>query len=113
MLLNFTLILKNNTSNEVKVYNNLSGKMTLTKVSFDKIIIDEPDGEYEYLLFLNYRDDVDYIFYSKLLDSVVKIKNTYIPIKNLRPLIGMLKIVNNKIENSIYEDSYNLFFYNN
>ena len=113
MLLKFTLILKNNTSNEVTIYDNLHGEMTLSKVTFDNIIIDSEDGEYTYLLFLNYRDDVEYIFYNNIIDSVVKIKNNYIPIKNLRPMIGILKIDNNKIENSVYENQYNLFFYNN
>lgn len=111
MLLKFTLILKNNTSNEVSIYNNLYGEMSYTQINFEDVFFDSEDGEYTYLLFLNYRKDVDYNLKSDIAESDVVIGDNIFPIKMLNPIIGLLKIENNKIKNNIYNNEYNLFFY--
>lgn len=120
MELNFTLILKNNTSNIVTITDNLVGDVTFSSIIFKNVEFDLPNGEYEYLLFINYRTDVKYNFDTNLIDSTVIVENKEIPIKLLRPLIGLLKIEGEKVENIEYnptinninyKQNYNIYFY--
>lgn len=119
MELKFTLILKNNTSNEVTI-NNLIGDVTINSIIFKDVEFDLPSGEYEYLLFLNYRANVQFNFETDLINSTVIVDNKEIPIRLLRPMIGLLKIEGGKVENIEYnpqieeinyKQNYNVYFY--
>lgn len=119
MELKFTLILKNNTSNEVTI-NNLIGDVTINSIIFKDVEFDLPSGEYEYLLFLNYRTNVQFNFETDLINSTVIVDNKEIPIRLLRPMIGLLKIDGGKVENIEYnpqieeinyKQNYNVYFY--
>lgn len=119
MELKFTLILKNNTSNEVTI-NNLIGDVTINSIIFKDVEFDLSSGEYEYLLFLNYRTDVQFNFGTDLINSTVIVENKEIPIKLLRPMIGLMKIEGEKVENIEYnptinninyKQNYNIYFY--
>lgn len=119
MELQFTFIAKNNTSNEVTI-NNIIGDVTINSIIFKNIEFDLPSGEYEYLLFLNYRTDVEFNFETDLINSTVTIENNEIPIKLLRPMIGLMRIEGEKAENIEYnptinninyKQNYNIYFY--
>ena len=120
MELKFTLILKNNTSNEVTIFNNLIGDVTINSIIFKDVEFDLPSGEYEYLLFLNYKTGVQFNFETDLINSTVIIENNEIPIKLLRPMIGLMRIKGEKVENIEYNptinninynQNYNIYFY--
>lgn len=122
MLLKFTIILKNNSSNQITVLDNLLGNVTNDSIIFNDIELDLLSGEYTALLFLNYRSDVTYNFNIELIKTEVVVNNDVIPIRLLRPIIQLLKVEGEDIKNITYNpqikdinytQNYNVYFYKN
>lgn len=122
MLLKFTIILKNNSSNQITVLDNLLGNVTNDSIIFNDIELNLLSGEYTALLFLNYRSDVTYNFNIELMKTEVVVNNDVIPIRLLRPIIQLLKVEGEDIKNITYNpqikdinytQNYNVYFYKN
>ena len=62
-----------------------------------------PDGEYNYAIIGNMRDDVKYEFQNDLLESLVKTQDGNILLKNLRPFTGLLKVKGDNGKMMFYE----------
>lgn len=88
----YTLILRNNATNEVNVISgltNISEKRLYLQFDTD---IDAPDGEYTYAVFPCDRNDVIYDFKANILDSVLSVDDTDFELRDLNPRYGLLRI---------------------
>ena len=89
----YTLILRNNATNEVSVYDGLQnvGNARLY-LEFQDVELDVPDGEYTYAAFDNDRDDITYDFKSNILDSVIHTDDGDVELRDINPRVGLMRI---------------------
>lgn len=88
----FSLIIQNNASKEIKVYDRLTDRsIDKLYLSFNVDLATE-DGEYTYWLIRNDRDDVEYEFSPTPLESILHTGNGDVKLKDLEPLTGLLRV---------------------
>lgn len=122
MKMNFDIIFVNNASKKVKILQkqeNVSEDKDY--LSFVNVELDLPDGEYTYAAIYNSRDDVRYNVKNDLLETIVMTDEGNIPLKVLRPLMGLLMVKNEEKktlfynptrENGVYTQNLTIFYYN-
>lgn len=122
MKMNFDIIFVNNASKKVKILQkqeNVSEDKDY--LSFENVELDLPDGEYTYAAIYNSRDDVRYNVKNDLLETIVMTDEGNVPLKVLRPLMGLLMVKNeekktlfyNPIrDNGVYTQNLTIFYYN-
>lgn len=122
MKMNFDIIFVNNASKKVKI---LQKQENVSKdkdyLCFENVELDLPDGEYTYAAIYNARDDVRYDVKNDLLETVVMTDEGNVPLKVLRPLMGLLMVKNEnkktlfynpKREDGVYAQNLTIFYYN-
>lgn len=122
MMMNFDIIFVNNASKKVKILQkqeNVSEDKDY--LCFENVELDLPDGEYTYAAIYNARDDVRYDVKNDLLETVVMTDEGNVPLKVLRPLMGLLMVKNEnkktlfynpKREDGVYAQNLTIFYYN-
>lgn len=122
MKMNFDIIFVNNASKKVKILQkqeNVSEDKDY--LSFENVELDLPDGEYTYAAIYNSRDDVRYNVKNDLLETIVLTDEGNVPLKVLRPLIGLLMVKNEEKktlfynptrDNGVYTQNLTIFYYN-
>ena len=122
MNMKFDIIFMNNASKKVKILQkqeNVSEDKDY--LCFENVELDLPDGEYTYAAIYNDRDDVRYDVKNDLLETVVMTDEGNVPLKVLRPLMGLLMVKNeNKKtlfynptrEDGVYAQNLTIFYYN-
>ena len=122
MMMNFDIIFVNNASKKVKILQkqeNVSEDKDY--LCFENVELDLPDGEYTYAAIYNARDDVRYDVKNDLLETVVMTNEGNVPLKVLRPLMGLLMVKNEnkktlfynpKKEDGVYAQNLTIFYYN-
>lgn len=122
MKMNFDIIFVNNASKKVKILQkqeNVSEDKDY--LCFENVELDLPDGEYTYAAIYNARDDVRYDVKNDLLETVVMTDEGNVPLKVLRPLMGLLMVKNEnkktlfynpKKEDGVYAQNLTIFYYN-
>lgn len=122
MKMNFDIIFVNNASKKVKILQkqeNVSEDKDY--LCFENVELDLPDGEYTYAAIYNARDDVRYDVKNDLLETVVLTDEGNVPLKVLRPLMGLLMVKNEnkktlfynpKREDGVYAQNLTIFYYN-
>lgn len=122
MKMNFDIIFVNNASKKVKILQkqeNVSEDKDY--LCFENVELDLPDGEYTYAAIYNARDDVRYDVKNDLLETVVLTDEGNVPLKVLRPLMGLLMVKNEnkktlfynpKKEDGVYAQNLTIFYYN-
>ena len=122
MKMNFDIIFVNNASKKVKILQKQENvSQDKDYLCFENVILDLPDGEYTYAAIYNARDDVRYDVKNDLLDTVVMTDEGNVPLKVLRPLMGLLMVKNEnkktlfynpKKEDGVYAQNLTIFYYN-
>lgn len=122
MKMNFDIIFVNNASKKVKILQkqeNVSEDKDY--LCFENVELDLPDGEYTYAAIYNARDDVRYDVKNDLLETIVLTNEGNVPLKVLRPLMGLLMVKNEnkktlfynpKKEDGVYAQNLTIFYYN-
>lgn len=122
MKMSFDIIFVNNASKKVKILQkqeNVSEDKDY--LSFENVELDLPDGEYTYAAIYNSRDDVRYNVKNDLLETIVLTDEGNVPLKVLRPLIGLLMVKNEEKktlfynptrDNGVYTQNLTIFYYN-
>lgn len=122
MKMEFDIIFVNNASKKVKILQkqeNVSEDKDY--LSFENVELDLPDGEYTYAAIYNSRDDVRYNVKNDLLETIVLTDEGNVPLKVLRPLMGLLMVKNEEKktlfynptrENGVYTQNLTIFYYN-
>lgn len=122
MKMNFDIIFVNNASKKVKILQkqeNVSEDKDY--LSFENVELDLPDGEYTYAAIYNSRDDVRYDVKNDLLETIVMTDEGNVPLKVLRPLMGLLMVKNEEKktlfynptrDNGVYTQNLTIFYYN-
>ena len=122
MMMNFDIIFVNNASKKVKILQkqeNVSEDKDY--LCFENVELDLPDGEYTYAAIYNARDDVRYDVKNDLLETIVLTDEGNVPLKVLRPLMGLLMVKNEnkktlfynpKREDGVYAQNLTIFYYN-
>lgn len=122
MKMNFDIIFMNNASKKVKILQkqeNVSEDKDY--LCFENVVLDLPDGEYTYAAIYNARDDVRYDVKNDLLETIVLTNEGNVPLKVLRPLMGLLMVKNEnkktlfynpKREDGVYAQNLTIFYYN-
>lgn len=122
MKMNFDIIFVNNASKKVKILQkqeNVSEDKDY--LSFENVELDLPDGEYTYAAIYNSRDDVRYEVKNDLLETIVMTDEGNVPLKVLRPLMGLLMVKNEEKktlfynptrDNGVYTQNLTIFYYN-
>lgn len=122
MKMNFDIIFVNNASKKVKILQkqeNVSEDKDY--LCFENVELDLPDGEYTYAAIYNARDDVRYDVKNDLLETIVMTNEGNVPLKVLRPLMGLLMVKNEgkktlfynpKKEDGVYAQNLTIFYYN-
>lgn len=122
MKMNFDIIFVNNASKKVKILQkqeNVSEDKDYLR--FENVELDLPDGEYTYAAIYNARDDVRYDVKNDLLETIVLTDEGNVPLKVLRPLMGLLMVKNEgkktlfynpKKEDGVYAQNLTIFYYN-
>lgn len=122
MKMNFDIIFVNNASKKVKILQkqeNVSEDKDY--LSFENVELDLPDGEYTYAAIYNSRNDVRYNVKNDLLETIVMTDEGNVPLKVLRPLMGLLMVKNEEKktlfynptrENGVYTQNLTIFYYN-
>lgn len=122
MKMNFDIIFVNNASKKVKILQkqeNVSEDKDY--LCFENVELDLPDGEYTYAAIYNARDDVRYDVKNDLLETIVLTDEGNVPLKVLRPLMGLLMVKNEnkktlfynpKKEDGVYAQNLTIFYYN-
>ena len=122
MKMNFDIIFVNNASKKVKILQKQEN-MSEDKdyLCFENVELDLPDGEYTYAAIYNARDDVRYDVKNDLLETIVMTDEGNVPLKVLRPLMGLLMVKNEnkktlfynpKKEDGVYAQNLTIFYYN-
>jgi len=70
-----------------------------------------PDGEYTYCLFPNNRDDVEFLYKTPLQDTIVRLPDQDILLRDLHPSIGLLRVGDKIPSTNIYDGHDNKIFY--
>lgn len=122
MKMNFDIIFVNNASKKVKILQkqeNVSEDKDY--LSFENVELGLPDGEYTYAAIFNSRDDVRYDVKNDLLETIVLTDEGNVPLKVLRPLMGLLMVKNEEKktlfynptrDNGVYTQNLTIFYYN-
>ena len=122
MKMSFDIIFVNNASKKVKILQkqeNVSEDKDY--LSFENVELDLPDGEYTYAAIYNSRDDVRYNVKNDLLETIVMTDEGNVPLKVLRPLMGLLMVKNEEKktlfynptrDNGVYTQNLTIFYYN-
>lgn len=122
MKMNFDIIFVNNASKKVKILQkqeNVSEDKDY--LCFENVELDLPDGEYTYAAIYNARDDVRYDVKNDLLETIVLTDEGNVPLKVLRPLMGLLMVKNEgkktlfynpQKEDGVYAQNLTIFYYN-
>lgn len=122
MKMNFDIIFVNNASKKIKILQkqeNVSEDKDY--LCFENVELDLPDGEYTYAAIYNARDDVRYDVKNDLLETIVLTDEGNVPLKVLRPLMGLLMVKNEnkktlfynpKKEDGVYAQNLTIFYYN-
>ena len=122
MKMNFDIIFVNNASKKVKILQkqeNVSEDKDY--LSFENVELDLPDGEYTYAAIYNSRNDVRYNVKNDLLETIVMTDEGNVPLKVLRPLMGLLMVKNEEKktlfynptrDNGVYTQNLTIFYYN-
>lgn len=122
MKMNFDIIFVNNASKKVKILQkqeNVSEDKDY--LSFENVELDLPDGEYTYAAIYNSREDVRYNVKNDLLETIVMTDEGNVPLKVLRPLMGLLMVKNEEKktlfynptrDNGVYTQNLTIFYYN-
>lgn len=122
MKMNFDIIFVNNASKKVKILQkqeNVSEDKDY--LCFENVELDLPDGEYTYAVICNARDDVRYDVKNDLLETIVLTDEGNVPLKVLRPLMGLLMVKNEgkktlfynpQKEDGVYAQNLTIFYYN-
>lgn len=122
MKMSFDIIFVNNASKKVKILQkqeNVSEDKDY--LSFENVELDLPDGEYTYAAIYNNRDDVRYNVKNDLLETIVLTDEGNVPLKVLRPLMGLLMVKNEEKktlfynptrDNGVYTQNLTIFYYN-
>lgn len=89
----YTLILRNNSTNEVRVFDDLTdvGGARLY-LQFEDVELDIPDGEYTYAVFETRRDDITYDFKANILDSILHTEDGDVELRDIHPRVGLMRI---------------------
>ena len=89
----YTILFKNNSSNEVyrvdKAFNHSINHLYL---EFRDIDLELPEGEYTYACFLNDRDDIVYDYKADLMESVLDTAEGKVKLKDLHPATGLMRV---------------------
>ena len=72
---------------------------------------DLPYGEYSYALIFNALADVSYTAKNSLLDTEVTYNGTTYLLKDLNPELGLLKYVDDSVDDTQYRDTDKTFYY--
>ena len=107
------LILQNSSDKRIWLISGLTDVSTSERyVQFDDVDLPEdmPNGEYYYALIINNRDDVVYEFKTDLLKTIVKTDEGDVLLKDLKPLVGLLRVGYVK-DNAIYPERENKIYY--
>ena len=122
MKMKFDIIFMNNASKKVKILQkqeNVSEDNDCLR--FENVELDLPDGEYTYAAIFNDRDDVRYDVKNGLLETIVMTGEWNIPLKVLRPLMGLLMVKNENKKtlfynptrkDGVYTQNLTIFYYN-
>lgn len=106
--LKFDIILRNNASNEVKIYQGYSNESDANDYLTFHIDLDGlKDGEYTYAVIVNMRDDVTYTIDEDIKDSMVHTREGDIQLRHLMPFMGLLKIEGEEMQALVYEQRIN------
>lgn len=110
----YDIFLQNNSSKQEWVVTGLENSSDNNLyLRFDdfSMPVDAPEGEYTYALIYNGRDDVVYDLKDVLLESVLHTEEGDVTLRNLRPMIGLLKYGTVVSDNTTYRKDVNKDFY--
>ena len=120
--MNFDIIFVNNASKKVKILQKQENvSQDKDYLCFENVELGLPDGEYTYAAIYNARDDVRYDVKNDLLETIVMTNEGNVPLKVLRPLMGLLMVKNEnkktlfynpKREDGVYAQNLTIFYYN-
>lgn len=105
ILLRYDLILQNCGSKEYKIYQkleNISNDPLILTFNID--LSEMVEGEYNYAVIVNMRDDVVYDFKAELTKTVLRTEEGDIRLNKLNPQIGIIKIEGNKNQPIYFEN---------
>lgn len=101
----FDLLLHNKASKKIILYSGLENtsddQLYILFENFE-LTQGEPDGEYDYFLIYNGRDDVEYEFGEVPLNTILHTADGDVKLKDLYPIVGLLK-VGNPEDNTTYK----------
>ena len=91
----------------------VEGECSELYIEFDNLDIPDnaQNGEYSYAVIFNGRDDVEYEFKNVLLDSVVKTDDGNVLLRDLKPIVGLLRIGKVKELNEYKGNTTNNYYY--
>lgn len=104
-LLRYDLILQNCGSKEYKIYQkleNISNDPLILTFNID--LSEMVEGEYNYAVIVNMRNDVVYDFKAELTKTVLRTEEGDIRLDKLNPQIGIMKIDGNKNQPIYFEN---------
>lgn len=112
----YDLIIQNNASKQTFLYTGMTDTSESHLYHLFDVELDVPRGEYTYALIYNDRDDVEYIFSTPLLDTVIRYGNDdMMVIRLLQPNTGLLRIGEDVEPENVYAKDDNndtIFYYN-
>ena len=91
----YDLILQNNGDKRMFILSGLTDiSDTHLYLDFEDVTMPEgaEDGEYSYACIHNDRNDVEYELKTDLLDSIVKADGVEVQLRDLRPIVGLLRV---------------------
>lgn len=91
----YDIIMQNNASKEFFLLQGLEDEaVTELYIEFNDVDLPEgmPDGEYTYACFVNNREDVNYIFKTPILDTLVQTDDGEIELRYIKPYTGLLRV---------------------
>lgn len=109
----YDLLLQNNASKEFFSYQSLEDKAdTKLYYKFD-VVLDIPEGEYTFCVFINDRDDVEYEFKTPLKETIIHTQDGDVVLSDLQPDTGLLRVGSKVPQDNIYDktDTSGLIFY--
>lgn len=92
-LLKYDIILQNCSTKQVKIYKrreNISDDPLY--LSFDLDFEGVVDGEYNYYVFVDMREDVEFELKANILSTILHTEEGDVRLKDLKPIVGLMKI---------------------
>ena len=113
----YTVLLQNNASKEFFNYSGLDNESSTNLYFKFNVVLDIPEGEYTYVVFINNRDDVEYEYKNPLIETILHVEG-YEPIllRDLQPSTGIVRVGEEIPQTNVYEggnDDNKIFFYDN